>query len=187
MIADLEAGVGHTFAKAAIGEEVFLQAGKLSVHESVGLVDEADGNVRKDGGRTGVEDNAVEFESLRGFAAEASDVEGLAGVFVPNGKVAGAKVVEIVVEEFLQAGAGDAGELDLGLFGSAPGFAAFENILFARTSGLDHLVDGTVAFPEEFVSEPEGEVVDDFGLLEGEEGARVSARRDNAAWELGRM
>ena len=61
--------------------------------------------------------------------------------------------------------------------GGEPGLAAFQNVLLARTRGLDHLVNGAIALGEILVGEAEGDVVDDLGLLEGQEGPVVAARR----------
>jgi hypothetical protein len=43
---------------------------------------------------------------------------------------------------------------------------------------LDHLVDGAIAAREEFVGEAEGNVVNDFGFLEGEKSAVVAPGRE---------
>ncbi len=91
--------------------------------------------------------------------------------------IADAQVVAVVVEQFFEAGAGDVGELDFGLGGGERGFAGFEDVFLAGAGGLDHLVDGAVASAEVFVGEAEGDVVDDFGFLEGEERGVI------AAWE----
>ena len=50
----------------------------------------------------------------------------------------------IVQQQFLQARAGHVGELQLHLGRGDGGFAAFGDVLFSRTGGLHHLVDGPV-------------------------------------------
>lgn len=65
LAAGLEAGAGHAFAEAALLDEVFLKAEELLIEQVVCLVDEADGDVGEDGGRTGGEDLAVKLEGLR--------------------------------------------------------------------------------------------------------------------------
>jgi hypothetical protein len=48
----------------------------------------------------------------------------LLGVFVPDIEVTGAEVVFVVIQQFLQAGAGNVGELDLGFLGRERSLAA---------------------------------------------------------------
>lgn len=43
--------------------------------------------------------------------------------------------------------------------------------------GLDHLVIGAVASGEELMRKAESEVIDDFSLLEREQGLVIAARR----------
>ena len=86
-----------------------------------------------------------------------------------------AKVVAIVGEQLFEAGTANVGELDLSFLGGKGGFAAFQDVLFAGARGLDHLVHGAVALAEILVRETEGEVVDDFGFLVGEEGLVITA------------
>jgi hypothetical protein len=58
-----------------------------------------------------------------------------------------------VFEEFLDAGAGDVGQFDLGFFGAATGLAGFENVLFAGARGLHHLVASARAQVNEAAAE----------------------------------
>lgn len=176
MVAVLEAGLGHVFAEAAFFDEVFFEAAYLLVEEIVGLVNEANGDVGNDFGRAGFD---VGFVGLVGFvilASEFADVEGFFVVFFPDAVTSCAEVVAVVFEEFFEAGSGYVGELDLGFGGGDGGFAAFYDVLFAGTGGLDHLVDGAVGFGEVLLCEVIGEVVDDFGFAVGEKFPVVAVR-----------
>jgi hypothetical protein len=82
---------------------------------------------------------------------------------------------------------GAMGELDFGLLGGERGFAAFQDVFLAGARGLDHLVNGAVAFGEIFVGKAEGEVVDHLGFLEGVEPLAIAARRKQAVGQMGRM
>ena len=77
-----EADPGHAFAEAALFEEIFFEAEELPIEQVVRLVDEADRDVGDGLGRAGLEKLAIEFESLRGLAAEAAHVEGLFRIFL---------------------------------------------------------------------------------------------------------
>lgn len=61
-----------------------------------------------------------------------------------------------------------------------PDLLPSRRFFFPRPRGLDHLVNGAVAFGEKFVGEPERDVVNDLGLLKGEERAVITARREEA-------
>lgn len=178
----LQAGLGHLLADAAFLDEVLLQSAALLVEEVIRLMDEADGDVRQDLGRTGVHERAVGLVALVGGAAEFADVEGFLAVFVPEGVVADSEVVLVIEEELLQAGAGDVDELELHLGGGDGGFAAFTDVLFPGAGGLHHLVDGALAFLEEAVAEAEGEVEDGLGFAEGEEFPVVAALGKETGW-----
>lgn len=185
-----ETGAGHALAQAAFFEKIRLQTVELPVNEIVGLVDETEGDVGDGLRRARLDKLTIKLIGLRNLAAEPADVEGLAGVLVPLAVFADAEIIAIVVEKFFEAGASDAGEFDLGLFGSAGGLAALEEVLFAGAGGLDHLVYGAVALEEELVGEAEGDVEDDLGLVEGVKGLVIAARGNDAfgageEWESG--
>ena len=73
-VAVLEADAGHALAQAALFEKVALQAEKLLIHQIVGLVDEADCDVRDHCRGTGFHKLAVLLEGLWGLAAELADI-----------------------------------------------------------------------------------------------------------------
>ena len=56
----LQAGLGHALADAALLDEVLLEAASLLVEQVVGLMDQADGEVRQNLGRAGVHEGPVE-------------------------------------------------------------------------------------------------------------------------------
>lgn len=176
MVSVVEAGLGHVFAEAAFFDKVFFEAANLLVEKVVGLVNEANGDVGDDFGRAGFD---VGFVGLVGFvflAAEFADVEGFFVFFFPDTVASCAEVVAVVFEEFFEAGSGYVGELDFGFGGGDGGFAAFEDVLFAGTGSLDHLVDGSVGFGEVLLCEVVGEVVDDFRFAVREKFPVVAVR-----------
>src|SRR5207249_3037081 len=120
-------------------------------------------------------------------AAQLAIVLRFFGGLVPDREVTGAKVVFVVIQQFLQAGAGHVGKLDLGFPGGERRLAALEDVLFAGAGGLDHLVDSAVALGEEFVRKAEGEVVDNLGFFEGEESLVVASAREEAVGGVGGM
>jgi hypothetical protein len=81
------------------------------------------------------------------------------------GAAAGAKKVAVIFEEFLEAGAGDVGELEFGFFGCATGLAAFEDVLFARPGSLHHLVAGAGVLVHKAIAEAHRAIKDDARFL----------------------
>ena len=68
--------------------------------------------------------------------------------------------VLVVAAEFLETGAGDVGELELGLFRSAAGLASLGDVFAAAARGLNHLVVRAAAPVKVTVAETHGHVVD---------------------------
>ena len=148
----------------------------MLVEEIVGLVNEANGDVGDDFGRAGFD---VGFVGLVGFvvlATEFADVEGFFVIFIPDAVTPCTEVVAVVFQEFFETGSGYVGELDFGFGGGDGGFATFENVLFAGSGGLDHLVDSAIGFGEVLLCEVIGEVVEDFGFAVGEKFPVVAVR-----------
>lgn len=186
-VAVVEAGAGHALAEAAFFDEVFFQALDLAIEEVVCLVDEADRDVCEGFGRTVFEEGAVGIEAFVGGFAEAAGIKGFSGVFRPLRQVAGAEEILVVDEEFFEARAGDVGEFEFGFGGGQRGFAAFGDVLFAGARGLHHLVDGAVASPEELLTKPEGEIIDDLGFSVGEQLAVVTALGEESFEAVGHL
>jgi len=182
-----QAGAGHALTQAALFEEILFQPAELLIEQVVGLVYQAKRDVGHYLGRAGFHEPAVKLVSLRDFAAKLSDIERFPGGFAPFAMVAHPQVVPVVVEQFLEAGAGHVGEFDLGFLGGESGLAAFEDVFLAGTSGLDHLVNRAVAFGEKLVSEAEGDIENDLRLVEGVEGLVVATRRKKAVRRMGGM
>ena len=163
----VEADAGHAFAEAALFDEILFEVGELVVNEIFGLVDKANGDVGEYFGGPCLHEFAVELEGLGLAFAEFAHEAGFPRVLVPDGEIAGTKEVFVVVEQFFEARIGDVGQFNLGLFRGAAGAAAFEEILLAGPRGLKHLIGGPVAVLEELLGKTKGDVVDDFGFLEG--------------------
>lgn len=143
-------------------------------------MDQADRDVGDDLGVAGLHELAEEIVSQRRPGTESAGVLRLPAGLVPQPKVAHVQIVAVVFEQFLKACARDVGQLDLHLLGRGGGLAALDDVLFARARGLDHLVGGAVALGKEAVTEAKGDLVDDGGLLVGEELPVVAARREKA-------
>jgi hypothetical protein len=62
-----------------------------------------------------------------------ADALRLLGILVPDGQVAGAEEVQVIVQEFFEAGAGYVGQLDFHLL-LVSGLAALDNVLLARAA-----------------------------------------------------
>jgi len=109
-------------------EEVLLQAKKLLVDQVISLVDEAEGDVGHDLRRASFYKLTVVFIGLGCFAPQLADVLCFLGVLVPDRKITRTELVFVVVEQFLQAGAGHIGQLDFHFLGSESGLAALQDI-----------------------------------------------------------
>jgi hypothetical protein len=102
---------------------------------------------------------------------------------------AGAHEIAVVFEQFFLAGAGHVGELEFGFLGCAAGLAAFQDVLFAGTGGLHHLVVGAGTLVYETVAEMEGGLVNHQCFVVGEELLVAAVGRDEAltvGWRKGR-
>jgi len=75
-------------------------------------------------------------------------------------------------------------ELDFGFLGSTGCLTAFENVLFAGTRGLDHLVVGAVTPLQKALAEPHRAVIHNPGFLEGEEFFVTAMRWDEGVGVL---
>jgi len=61
------------------------------------------------------------------------------------------------------------------------GFTPFQDVLFAGLSGLNHLIDRAITSGEILVGKAKGDVVDDFGFLEGQQCLIVASRGNDGA------
>jgi len=77
-MAGFEADAGHAFAQAAFFEEVAFEAGDLPIEEVIGLVDQADENVRDDLGRARLNESA---EVLKCDSSRSPEPTNVAGFF----------------------------------------------------------------------------------------------------------
>src|SRR5438128_12395609 len=97
----------------------------------VSLVNQADGDVGDHLGRAGIHKLTVKLVTLRGFASKPADVLRSFGLFVPHWQVAGAQVIFVIVQQFLETGPAYVGELDFSFLGGDRGLAAFQDVLLA--------------------------------------------------------
>jgi hypothetical protein len=79
--------------------------------------------------------------------------------------VAVAEEVLIIAHEFCEAGAGNVGQLDLGLLGGAGGHAALRDVARATAGGLYHLVVSAGAFLDEAVAKDLRGIIDPLGRV----------------------
>ena len=92
-----------------------------------------------------------------------------------------AEEILVVEAQFLERGAGDVGEFELGLLRGATGLAALGNVLHAAAGGLHHLVVGAAARWDVAVAELGREIVAELRELEALQ-VTVAAVRRNQVW-----
>jgi hypothetical protein len=156
-------------AEAALFEEILFEPPELLVEEVFCQLDQSDHHIGGDQW-VGVFDAFLEgFVIGVGLAIELAETFGVAMLLGPFLSAAQPQEVAVVFEQFAEAGASHAGELDFGFFGSAGRLAAFKDVLFAGACGLNHLVIGAVGFFQEALAEAHRAVIDNPGLLEGEQ------------------
>jgi hypothetical protein len=87
------------------------------IEQVVGLVDQADQNVRTDISRAGLQKLAISLIGVLIFPAQLPHEQRLVRVLVPQRVPASSQVIAIDLQEFLKARAGPIKELQLRLFG----------------------------------------------------------------------
>ena len=100
---------GHPLADSAVADEVLFEAADLLVEEVVGLVEEADGDVRHDVEGAGFGELAEILKGDPGAATETPHIQGLVGIRSPEGLVVDAELILIVLKEFPETGPRDFG------------------------------------------------------------------------------
>src|SRR6266498_3517801 len=98
-------------------------------------------------------------------AVELAQTQRAGVVWRPLRDAAVAHKIAVIFEKFFLARARRVREFNLGFLGSCRSLAAFENILFPRTRGLDHLLASAIKFAEEPVAEMKRSVIDNERLL----------------------
>ena len=179
LVSVVQPGLGHAFAQAALFEEFFFQRLHLLIQQIIRLMNQADRDVRNHFVRTRLDEFAIQLKRLRRLAAQVANEQRFLRVLVPDSQVADSQVVAVVRQEFFQTGSADVRQFDFCFLRRRCGFAAFQDVLFARPSGLNHLIDGAITSAEILVGKAKGDVVDDFGLLEGKQGLVVTTWRDD--------
>ena len=119
----LVAGSVETLCEAALRQELPLQRLELAVEEVVGLVDQANHGVGGGFGWGLFDVGPIGLIGLMGPIGDPSDRLGLGVVFGPGGESALAEEILAVLEQLFQAGAGYAGEFELGLLRCGGGLA----------------------------------------------------------------
>ena len=167
----------------------------LLVEQGIGLVDEAQRDIRYYLCRSSVRESTVVFVGLFFAASEFADEERFFGVLFLNRMIASAQEILVVDEKFFETGSRDICELELYFGRGLGGFAAFRDILLPGAGGLYHLVDGAVSSTEKTLAETIGKIVDDFrfsigkqlGVVAGlgQEVRRVRTHGNSRSWGWG--
>ena len=171
--------LSHAFAQAAFLNKGGFQSFDLSVEQIVCKLDQTKhyigeniwGACRKDFGETCVPRCLFTF-----FA----DEHGFFGFLVPLFDAVNPQKIAVVLQEFLQTGARDIGELEFRFFGCAAGFTGFHDVLFARAGCLHHLVNGAVSSTQKTLAKNDRSVIDQHGLLIGEQLLVAPVRGEDA-------
>ena len=174
-------GANHALAEPASLDKLVLQTADLPIEQIVRLVDQANSYVRNDLKRAGLAEFAIILVGHIMGAPQAPDKSSLTALFFPDRKVPDPKQVAIIGQEFFQARASNADQLDLRLLGSARRFAPFHDILFPGSGGLDHLIIRAIRLRKKPLAEPIREIIDDLGLSIGKEFAVVAVRGNETA------
>ena len=179
-------GASHPLAHPASLHELALQTTDLSVEQIVGLVDHANSYVRNDLKRASLAEFAIILVGHITRAPEAPDKSGLMALFFPDRKVPDSEQVAVIGQEFFQARASNADQLDFRLLGSAGRFAPFHDILFPGSGGLDHLIIRAIRLTKKPLTEPIPEIINHLGLSIGKQFAVVAMRRNETRVSLHR-
>src|SRR6185437_4687715 len=130
----------HAFAKSAFLQEISFQPAKLLVWQIAGYLDESRNDIDANRGIRML-NTLLECIVIRARCpVQPAQAAGVPMLFVPFFNAALAHKVTIIFEQFLLAGTRNSGELDFGFLGSPAGLAAFQNVLFAGTRSLNHLI-----------------------------------------------
>ena len=151
----------HPFAQPAKLDEILLQPPDLPVQEKVALVHQTNHNVGADDAVPRFQKLAVGFKRLVLPVSQLPDKQGLFTVFFPNNTPVVADVVLVIFQQFFLTGPCHVGQFDFGFFGSGRGHRAFNDVLFAGTRRLHHLVNGAVALVQEALAEKHRAGIDD--------------------------
>jgi len=90
------------------------------------------------------------------------------------------QIVFIIIQQLLQTGLGNIGQLDLRLAGSGRRLIAFGNVLFTASGGLHHLVYSTVSPAKIVLGEVIGDIIYNSRNLIGLQMAVVAVLREKS-------
>ena len=91
------------------------------IEQIVCLVNQANRDIGDDGWGAGLDEFPERFKCHSWLVVQPTDEACFSGVLVPERQVSRTKEVFIIIEQFLQAGPGDIGELDFRLLRGAGG------------------------------------------------------------------
>lgn len=169
------------FLNATVDKEVSLEPLQELPEKIVSLVDE---HKRDIGQRDVVAQlaHALVVLCLRKLTAPLAGVATLLAVDIPNLVAVVAQIVLIVLLQLLEARLCHIDKLDARLRRGGSRLVAFGDVLFARASGLLHLVNRAVAnLRQVMLQEIVGNVVDALRLLEGDEVLVVAFRSEKTS------
>ena len=179
-------GASHALAQPASPDELMLQTADLPVEQIVGLVDHANSYVRNDLKRASLAEFAIILVGHIRGAPQAPDKRGLTALFFPDRKVPDSEQVAVIGQEFFQARASNADQLDFCLLGSARRFAPFHDILFPGSGGLDHLITRAIRLRKKPLAEPIREIINDLSFSIRKQFAVVAVRGNETGVSLHR-
>ena len=134
LVAIVQSGFGHSFAQSALFDELFLQCFQLLIQQVIGLMNQANRDVRNHLCRTGFDELSIQFKCLRCPPSHVTHKQGFFGIFFPNRKVADSQVIAKIGQQFFQTGPADVCQFDFRFLRCRRRLAAFQNVLLARTN-----------------------------------------------------
>jgi hypothetical protein len=172
----------ETLGEAALVQESLLQACDLVVQEIVRLVDQTENRVGGGLGRGLLDIGPIGQIGPIGPIRDPADRLGRRCILGPDGQVTLAEEILVVLQQFFQARAGDARELELGLLAGRGGLAALRGVLLAAPGGLYHLIVRPRAAVDKAIAKGDRRIVDDLGRLVGLEISIAAMGRDQWAF-----
>lgn len=134
----------HSFAHPAIFQEIFTERLQLFEQHIVGLPDQTNSHIGNGFGRANFHQRHIKSRIVV-LSSKLAHFHQFHRIVFPLAVVSRAQVVLIINQKFLQTGFGNIHQLNFHLLRGRRSRTSFNNILFARTCCLHHLVDGAVA------------------------------------------
>src|SRR6185437_4519401 len=118
-------------------------------------MNETNGDIRDSFRRATFDKFAEVFIGHVRLTAEPANIPRLFGILIPQFQVPHTEIILVIFEQLFQAGSPNVYKFYLRFLGSTGSFRTLQNILFARSRRLDHLIDRPITHSEKFVTESE--------------------------------